>query len=1012
MVERSQSTLRRRMPSAKAPSQILGARLSQRRFDSESGITPMDRNLAGVTITDEETDAILQQLANEDDDARKTWSRLLVENYLSKYSWYFPGKDVPGGPSLSKAWAYYEHVTLPRHHVGDGATDTVMRRAEPGEHETETELYEWISMKQSVLIEWGTGIDLYFISLKFFALLMLICGLINLPGIRHYASGDYNGYNPQEYKYQSVLQGSAVCNHTEWVVCTDCEGKDWDRDPTRFANGLSETGSATVLVLRNLCEGATAETGYSNFTTLVFVLVSIAVFSYYLRAREIRFDEDKVTTTDYSVEVTNPPPEALDPDEWKNFFSQFATNGDQVTAVTIALNNDVLVRKLLSRRIFRDQLKDKLPGVDLDNRDAVVAAIMKFNEDKAMQDGGCIDFTLDNIIVPLCNILNMLLSPEDLVKKIDTLTEEIKTLQDKEYHATRVYVTFETEEGQRTALEAMNVGLIDLTMNRTGAVTPECVFRDRVLWVQEPPEPDAVRWLDLSYSFISKIIRRSIALGVTLSMIAIAGYAINAARNSLGVLFSGFLTTMFNSTIPQVIKWLMAIEPHASEGAFQASLYLKITLFRWTLSAMLAQIITPVTATLGYGDTDLLPTTFAILLSDVWLSPLLRLSDWMTNLKKHVLAPRATTQEQMNRNFQGTFYNLGERYTDFTKVLFVVFFYSALFPVGFFFGFVILTFQYLTDKFSLVRIWGWTPGIGSELAVFSRRFFFTGAAIALCVVSAYAFAQFPYDNICDALEPESGFSGVYTNVTHANGDPVLGWDGETAVDSLYVSYDNNAVFCNQAFHAYNGFSFPPTPRIQTNDPSLTARPDENDLTWMTDAQEDITTIYGWFAFVLAIIFVVVVFGNTVYTAVVSVFMGTYQPEGAVQHIDFSSNPEIFCYVPQIKLIGHPFPFLVCDIDDIDQGLIGWNNPAHSYDYHNLIFEIPHKSLRRTVTLDDNTRGTTTIASQLELLNSGRGYTVNEKAANERPIYSIVRHYPTAWQIMLAEAEAASNDQSG
>lgn len=66
----------------------------------------------------------------------------------------------------------------------------------------------------------------------------------------------------------------------------------------------------------------------------------------------------------------------------------------------------------------------------------------------------------------------------------------------------------------------------------------------------------------------------------------------------------------------------------------------------------------------------------------------------MTNAKKHLLAPRARTQEQMNMYFQGTFYNLGERYTDLTKILFLVFNYGALLPAAFFFGSAILIIQY------------------------------------------------------------------------------------------------------------------------------------------------------------------------------------------------------------------------------------------------------------------------------------------------------------------------------
>ena len=59
----------------------------------------------------------------------------------------------------------------------------------------------------------------------------------------------------------------------------------------------------------------------------------------------------------------------------------------------------------------------------------------------------------------------------------------------------------------------------------------------------------------------------------------------------------------------------------------------------------------------------MIPTIYGILLSDVWLTPLLKLSDWMTAIKKHIIAPRMRTQAEMNSWFQGTYYHLGERYT-------------------------------------------------------------------------------------------------------------------------------------------------------------------------------------------------------------------------------------------------------------------------------------------------------------------------------------------------------------
>ncbi len=167
---------------------------------------------------------------------------------------------------------------------------------------------------------------------------------------------------------------------------------------------------------------------------------------------------------------------------------------------------------------------------------------------------------------------------------------------------------------------------------------------------------------------------------------------------------------------------------------------------------------------------------------------MLRLLDLFSNINKHILGPRAKTQEEMNLSFQGTFCNIGERYTDFTKVLFVVFFYSSLFPSGFFFGFLILWFQYLVDKFSLVRIWSWAPLIGPELAVFSRQFFFTGAALTFCVVSTYAFAQFPYDNLCDTIAP--------TNST-TKGDPLSACTAE--LDTVVVDLDTTYEFCDQSW---------------------------------------------------------------------------------------------------------------------------------------------------------------------------------------------------------------------
>lgn len=75
------------------------------------------------------------------------------------------------------------------------------------------------------------------------------------------------------------------------------------------------------------------------------------------------------------------------------------------------------------------------------------------------------------------------------------------------------------------------------------------------------------------------------------------------------------------------------------------------------------QIISPFTSTLEDGSTDLLPTIANILLADVYIVPILKFLNIGSNIRKHLLGPRATTQDEMNNCFQGSAYNLGERYT-------------------------------------------------------------------------------------------------------------------------------------------------------------------------------------------------------------------------------------------------------------------------------------------------------------------------------------------------------------
>ena len=223
----------------------------------------------------------------------------------------------------------------------------------------------------------------------------------------------------------------------------------------------------------------------------------------------------------------------------------------------------------------------------------------------------------------------------------------------------------------------------------------------------------------------------------------------------------------------------------------------------------------------------------------------MRLSDYMGNFQKHILAPRARTQEQMNRQFQGTFYNLGERYTVRLCSIFrssnaiclvtssssvahcctyrilprscsCAFSMQHCIPL-----LLLLVLQSLSSNMeSTSSVW-WGSGdglhsvrnilsqlcncktgspcfaqfpqrpneVGSQVSKLSRRYFFTGSLVAFAIVSSITWASWPYDNLCIALDQDgNNYSGTYVDVQS---------DG-SHVGNITVSNENKFVFCSQS----------------------------------------------------------------------------------------------------------------------------------------------------------------------------------------------------------------------
>jgi hypothetical protein len=321
------------------------------------------------------------------------------------------------------------------------------------------------------------------------------------------------------------------------------------------------------------------------------------------------------------VVVKNPPKDAYNPDDWRDFFQQFGDS--QVTCVSVALNNDIMLRKLIARREARHALEIQLPkGTDMDDEDLVRTLVAQLVRDQEAEPKGCLG-SIISCVISVLNLFGMMLPPDKLVDKVFRLTDEIKELQKEVYDVVKVYVTFETEEGQRTALESLSVGKFDAFMNNTAAIPSNTVFRDRVLKVEEPCEPDAVRWLDLGAGTVRRLLFRAINLMITVGLISLAIAIVDRVRSAQGPTAAAVLVTTLNSSVPQILKMLMIFERHSTEGGFQTSLYLKITLFRWINTAILTKLITPLIGTVTATNVSILPTINSILWSELWLTPTL-----------------------------------------------------------------------------------------------------------------------------------------------------------------------------------------------------------------------------------------------------------------------------------------------------------------------------------------------------------------------------------------------------
>ena len=125
-------------------------------------------------------------------------------------------------------------------------------------------------------------------------------------------------------------------------------------------------------------------------------------------------------------------------------------------------------------------------------------------------------------------------------------------------------------------------------------------------------------------------------------------------------------TLALNLGFPEAAKLIVFTEAHPSESDVQISLYTKIAAFRWVNTSIVITLITPFTRT--SADHGLIAQIYAIFFAEIVTTNLIQLTDLWGHFQRHVMAPRASSQDTMNLFFKGLEVELAERYASFVFI--------------------------------------------------------------------------------------------------------------------------------------------------------------------------------------------------------------------------------------------------------------------------------------------------------------------------------------------------------
>mmetsp|Transcript_9217 Transcript_9217/g.18852 ORF Transcript_9217/g.18852 Transcript_9217/m.18852 type:complete len:218 (-) Transcript_9217:117-770(-) len=193
----------------------------------------------------------------------------------------------------------------------------------------------------------------------------------------------------------------------------------------------------------------------------------------------------------------------------------------------------------------------------------------------------------------------------------------------------------------------------------------------------------------------------------------------------------------------------------------------------------------------------------------------------------------------------------------------------------------------------LFRRWNQDHASGIDVANISR-YYFHFAVLMHIVMSFYWWSGYPYDNVCK-------------------------------IGDKYYSCYQSILFSKQPYMLPEG---------------------SGKWSWMKPSsnQKTIVVINGYTSAAVLVISAVLIVGK-----LIKRFSSKLQrPQKRVQNIDFSQlfksgsiRQRVSLYIPQVNASGSAFPFLACNISNVEREYIAWDDPDDKtyYEKHNLMSDL-------------------------------------------------------------------------